>query len=62
MDQQGMGVMGDGEPCTILVPEADLIGAELQGDGGDGGERQEEGRPRGGGAVQGQGGLRLSLI
>lgn len=39
--------MGDGEPCTILAPEADLIGAELQRDGGDGGERQEEGRPEG---------------
>lgn len=55
-----MEATGDGEPCTVLVPEADMIRAELQEDGDDGGERQEEGRPQG--AVQGQGGLRLILV
>ena len=39
------GALGDGEPCVILVPEADVIGAELREDGDSEGERQPEGRP-----------------
>lgn len=39
-----MRAIGDGEPCTALAPEADVVTAELQEDQNDGGRRWEEGR------------------
>lgn len=39
------GAIGDGEPGAILVPEADVIRAQLWEDGDNEGERQGEGKP-----------------